>query len=143
MVGQINEGYRELCCGIVKQAVDDYRDLLNSKINESKLCNQIEIENFFNSEWFTFLINGMITGREIISMLQKEFRTEKMMTDLRKLIKRKGYKLTQIADLLDLSEPTISMWMRTYDTEHYTKIMWAIDQIELERRCSDSTRKEL
>lgn len=60
-------GYRDLAYAIVEQAVEDYK--------EARFVGEEaeEIEEFFDSSWCEFLLDGFhLTGREIINMLRSK-----------------------------------------------------------------------
>lgn len=68
------ECYYKLVEAVVLQAVDDYRDALKEFRMNSSLENRLalkEIEDFFESEWFTVLSCGL-NGKVIIQKLQEE-----------------------------------------------------------------------
>lgn len=52
------------------------------------------------------------------------------MEDLRLLIRMKRIPIWKIAVAVGVSEMTVYRWLRTYDAEHYRKIIEAIEKIE-------------
>lgn len=64
----INLGYVDLAYAIVKQAVDDYRELLLYKRRKEKQIE--ELENFFTSEYCKSLTG--VDGTVLINKVKKE-----------------------------------------------------------------------
>ena len=66
--------WENLAFGIVRQAVEDYQELLKWKAEKIswkfRVYSRQEIEEFFNSEYFTFLYPN-ITGREILEKIKQ------------------------------------------------------------------------
>ena len=66
--------WENLAFAIVRQAVEDYQELLKWKTEKIswkfKVYSCHEIEEFFNSEYFTFLYPN-ITGREILEKIKR------------------------------------------------------------------------
>ena len=66
--------WENLAFGIVRQAVEDYQELLKWKAEKIswkfRVYSRQEIEEFFNSEYFTFLYPN-ITGREILEKIKR------------------------------------------------------------------------
>ena len=66
--------WENLGFAIVRQAVEDYQELLKWKTEKIswkfKVYSRQEIEEFFNSEYFTFLYPN-ITGREILEKIKR------------------------------------------------------------------------
>lgn len=67
--------YRELANSIVLTAVDDYRELLERRIERFKkdgvYVTRHELEKFFMSEWFTILTH--LNGTSVMNRLRKEY----------------------------------------------------------------------
>lgn len=62
-------GYQDLAYGIVKQAVEDYRE---TRVNGQSTK---PIEKFFKSEWCAFLLaSSKLTGDVILAHLESETR---------------------------------------------------------------------
>ena len=68
------DSWENLAFAIVRQAVEDYQELLKWKTEKIswkfKVYSRQEIEDFFNSEYFTFLYPN-ITGREILEKIKR------------------------------------------------------------------------
>ena len=66
--------WENLAFAIVRQAVEDYQELLKWKTEKIswkfKVYSRQEIEDFFNSDYFTFLYPN-ITGREILEKIKR------------------------------------------------------------------------
>ena len=66
--------WENLAFAIVRQAVEDYQELLKWKTDKIsckfKVYSRQEIEEFLNSEYFTFLYPN-ITGREILEKIKR------------------------------------------------------------------------
>ena len=66
--------WENLAFAIVRQAVEDYQELLKWKTEKIsckfKVFSRQEIEDFFNSEYFTFLYPN-ISGREILEKIKR------------------------------------------------------------------------
>ena len=66
--------WENLAFAIVRQAVEDYQELLKWKTEKIswkfKVYSRQEIEEFFNSEYFTLLYPN-ITGREILEKIKR------------------------------------------------------------------------
>ena len=66
--------WENLAFAIVRQAVEDYQELLKWKTEKISwkfnVFSRQEIEEFFNSEYFTFLYHN-IPGREILEKLKR------------------------------------------------------------------------
>ena len=66
--------WENLAFAIVRQAVEDYQELLKWKTEKIswkfRVYSRQEIEEFFNSEYFTFLYPN-ISGREILEKIKR------------------------------------------------------------------------
>ena len=66
--------WENLAFAIVRQAVEDYQELLKLKTEKIswrfRVYSRQEIEEFFNSEYFTFLYPN-ISGREILEKIKR------------------------------------------------------------------------
>ena len=66
--------WENLAYAIVRQAVEDYQELLKWKTEKIswkfKVYSRQEIEEFFNSEYFTLLYPN-ITGRQILEIIKR------------------------------------------------------------------------
>lgn len=69
-----SDSWENLAFAIVRQAVEDYQELLKWKTEKIswkfKVYSRQEIEVFFNSEYFTCLYPN-ITGREILEKIKR------------------------------------------------------------------------
>lgn len=52
------------------------------------------------------------------------------MNDLKGLVKMKNIPMWKIAETIGIHPSTLCVWMRTYNAEHYEKILNAINKIE-------------
>lgn len=66
--------WENLAFAIVRQAVEDYQELIKLKTEKIswrfRVYSRQEIEEFFNSEYFTFLYPN-ISGREILEKIKR------------------------------------------------------------------------
>ena len=70
-------GINNLILKILKQAITDYKDILQGKKGDN-LCNKKELEKFFNSEYFNTLYFDIgYSGKDIIDIIRKEVEDEK------------------------------------------------------------------
>ena len=70
-------GINNLRLAILERARTDYRDILQGK-KDTANCNKIELEYFFNSEYFNTLYFDIgYSGKDIINIIRKEVEDEK------------------------------------------------------------------
>ena len=80
-------GINNLRLAILERARTDYRDILQGK-NGTAHCNKIELEKFFNSEYFNTLYFDIgYSGKDIINIIRKEVENEKYIENDSKRIK--------------------------------------------------------
>ena len=74
---------------IIKQAVEDYKDIVDGKIKKYRQdCNLRELKRFFESEYCdTLLASAQITGRQILDYLE-EYRVWAYRRRLKKMHKQ-------------------------------------------------------
>lgn len=74
---------------IIKQAVDDYKDIVDGKIKRYRQdCNLQELKRFFESEYCdTLLASSQITGRQILDYLE-EYKVWAIRRRLKKMHKQ-------------------------------------------------------
>ncbi len=65
-----DEGAYNLIEAIIEQAKRDYRKALK-KPNKSEYQSIDALEVFFHSDWFHFLTNGKMSGREAIELARR------------------------------------------------------------------------
>lgn len=63
------DGYTDLAEAIVRQAVEDYRNISNGYMSENVNHNKIEIEKFFLSEWGNALCYGH--GEDVLRIIKQ------------------------------------------------------------------------
>ena len=64
--------YKALAARIILQSIFDLFSLRKGRIKESPQCNIKELYDFFHSEWFYFLSNGM-DGERLWKKLNQDF----------------------------------------------------------------------
>ena len=70
-------GINNLRIAILERALTDYKDVLQG-IKGDNLCNEKELEKFFNSEYFNTLYFDIgYSGKDIINIIRKEVEDEK------------------------------------------------------------------
>lgn len=74
-ISSIDEGYEHLAISIVIQAISDYREILqNGRIKKLSITkyNIKEIEQFFDSEWYTLLTK--FNGNKLKEIIKEQIK---------------------------------------------------------------------
>jgi hypothetical protein len=122
-----DQGLENLICGIVDQSIKDYKNLLLKNTAPNPTNNIKELESFFHSEYFSFLVNNKIDGDFVI----KELREQCTMHNLDKLFKMFCISKRQVSDVLGVEERVLVRWIEKgeYEQERYEKIVKTLMKI--------------
>lgn len=95
-----NQYIENISTAIVRQAIEDYFDLLSGFIMPSADCNELELKNFFRSRWFSDLSD--LNADYLIKMIKEKSALMVRKYEISK--NKRGYYVHAVGDKTPLTE---------------------------------------
>lgn len=97
-----NQYIENISTAIVRQAIEDYFDLLSGFIMPSADCNELELKNFFRSRWFSDLSD--LNAEFLIKMIKEKAALMVRKYEISRSKNKRGYYVHAVGDETPLTE---------------------------------------